>query len=207
MTKYYPIMLNIEGKKCVIVGGGNVAFRKIRSLFAYGAEITVISPDFTEEIKKLTNIERISRDYEFGDLKGAYLAFGATDDKNTNKQVYNEAKLEGIPVNIADNPELCGFMVPSKVERGDLTIAISTNGKIPALSKKIRLELEEQYGSHYAEFLDLIADIRRSSLEKIDEENKRKELLEKLIYSDLLDKLKQGKTDEVKRKINEIFGG
>ena len=132
MTRYYPIMLKITDKRCIVVGGGSVAYRKICSLLEYDAKITVISDKLCEKLQKIKDqnkIEWVSRNYQEGDLQGASLVFAATDNIAVNEQVYKEAQKRDIPANIVDIPDLCDFIVPSKIEQGDLTIAISTNGK------------------------------------------------------------------------------
>ncbi|EKE04026.1 MAG: siroheme synthase [uncultured bacterium] len=208
MARYYPIMINIADKKCIIVGGGNVASRKVKSLLEYGAKITVISNNLCSELEKLNNhgrIEWFARNYEAGDLGEASLVFAATNDSDVNRQVYQEARKKGIPVNIADMPELCDFIVPSKIEQGDLTIAISTNGNSPALAKKIRIELEEKYGPHYVQFLDLMGNIRNSGMQEIADPEKREALYKELVYSDVLSILEKGDIAQAEKEVYNIF--
>lgn len=142
MKDYYPIFLDIEGKKCVVIGGGNVAKRKIKGLLRAKANVVVISPDLDNELKN--RVLWIGREYKDGDLEDAFIAIAATNNKEVNQMVYNEAEMKGILVNIVDNPDLCRFIVPSIIKRDDFTIAISSGGKDPSLSKKIRLTLEER---------------------------------------------------------------
>lgn len=139
--KYYPIFLNIEGKRCVVIGGGRVAKRKIEGLLRARADVVVISPNLDEELKKM--VLWINREYKNGDLDGAFIAIAATNNKEVNQMVYNEAEERGVLVNVVDTPNFCRFIVPSIVEKEDFTIAISSCGKNPSLSKKIRLRLEE----------------------------------------------------------------
>lgn len=139
--KYYPMFLDIEEKKCVVVGGGRVAKRKIEGLLRAGANVVVISPNLDEELKKM--VLWIEREYRDGDLDGAFIAIAATDNEEVNQMVYNEAEKKGILVNVVSSPYLCRFIVPSIIERDDFTIAISSGGKNPSLSKNIRLKLEE----------------------------------------------------------------
>lgn len=206
MKRYYPIMLDITDKKCIVIGGGRVAVRKVTSLLAYNARITVISKSLCEGLKKLQpDIDWIERDYVPDDLDGAFIVFATTNDPIINQRVYNEAKVKDILVNVADDPDVCSFIVPSQVECGDLTIAISTNGKSPALAKKIREDLEKEYGDHYAVFVNLLGNIRRQSEHEISDSSTREALYKEIVYSDLLDKLKQGKKEQVKEEIQKLY--
>jgi len=201
-------MLDINDKNCVVIGGGSVAFRKITSLLEYGAKVKVISKEICDNIKKLADQEKIEvmlREYRQGDLKGAYLAFILTDSIEVNSRVYKEAALNQIPANIANIPEMCDFILPSKINRGDFTIAISTNGKSPMLAKKIRQNLEEEFGEEYSDFLELMGEIREKSLKKIPNEHSRESLYKELIYSDLIEELKKGNKEQVRDSINKIF--
>ncbi|MEW6680537.1 MAG: bifunctional precorrin-2 dehydrogenase/sirohydrochlorin ferrochelatase [bacterium] len=141
MRRYYPIFLDIEGKRCVVVGGGKVAKRKIKGLLRAKADVVVISPDLDEELKK--KVLWIEREYKNGDLNGSFIAIAATNNKEINQMVYNEAENRGGLVNVGDSPNLCRFIVPSIIQKEDFTIAISSGGKNPSLAKKIRLKLEE----------------------------------------------------------------
>ena len=208
MKKYYPVMLDITGKKCVIIGGGKVASRKAASLITYGAEITVISKEICPEIKELLKqglISRESKNYYKDCLKNAYIVFAATDNPEINQLIASDAKNLNISANIADAPELCSFMVPAKLEQGDLTIAISTNGKSPGLAKKIRQDLEKEFDIYYSEFLDLLGYFREKSLKELPDQTTRETFLNSLIYSDALELLKLGKISQVKENFENIF--
>lgn len=208
MTKYYPIMLNITDKTCIIIGGGNVAYRKIVSLLEYNARIIVISSNIDQKIKKLNDenkLEWISRDYKTGDIDNACLLFAATNNKQANQEIYEEAWLKNIPVNIVDAPDLCNFMIPSKIERGDLTITVSTGGKSPLLAKKIRQELEKKFDNSYADFLNLMGELRRISIAEITDKNKREDLYKEIVYSNCLERLKNGEINQVKEEVYKIF--
>lgn len=161
---YYPIFLNLAGKKCVVAGGGQVAWRKVKTLLNSGASIEVISPVFCAGLRKLAENKRIrtiERPYETGDIKGAFLAIAATDNTKINLLVGKEAKISRVPVNVADDAVGSDFIVPSITRRGDITIAISTSGKSPALARKIRTKLEEEFGEEYNLLASLVEEIRR----------------------------------------------
>ncbi|MDP3879477.1 MAG: bifunctional precorrin-2 dehydrogenase/sirohydrochlorin ferrochelatase [Dehalococcoidales bacterium] len=160
---YYPLFLNLSGKKCVVVGGGQVALRKVRTLLEAGAAVEVISPEPCTEMIKLVEEGQITvlrRSYQPGDLKEASVAIAATDDNDINRQVAVEARRSRVLVNVVDDPENCDFIAPSYLRRGDITIAISTAGRSPALAKKIRVRLEEEFGDEFAALAQLIGEVR-----------------------------------------------
>jgi len=160
---YYPISLNLQGKKCVVVGGGRVALRKVKTLMECGADVTVISPKFHAGISRLFKskaIQLVRRNYRPGDLKGATLSITATHVKKINRKVAEESKKNKILVNVVDDAELSDVIIPSSFRRGDLWVAVSTSGMSPALAKKIRANLEKKMGIEYAYLLSLIAEVR-----------------------------------------------
>ncbi len=166
---YYPIFLNLRGKKCVVVGGGVVALRKVKTLLACGADITVISPQPHSELTKLFKskaIQLFRRHYKRGDLKHSVISIAATDMKEVNRQVAQEAKRRGILVNVVDDAEPSNFIIPSFFRRGNLSVAVSTSGRSPALAKKIRAKLEKNIGMEYAYLLSLIAEVRSEMKQK-----------------------------------------
>jgi siroheme synthase-like protein len=198
--RYYPIFLNLQGKKCVVVGGGKVALRKVTTLLACGADITVISPTPLTEISRLFKnkaIQLVRRNYEPGDLKGAALSIAATHVKKINRKVAEEAKKNGTLVNVVDDPESSDFIIPSFFRRGDLSVAVSTSGMSPALAKKVRAKLEKNIGIEYAYLLSLIADIR-SEIKKKGLRVSAKTWQESLDLDSLILFLKAGRHEEAK---------
>jgi siroheme synthase-like protein len=160
---YYPVFLDIGGKKCVVVGGGQVALRKVRALLECGADVVVISPDLCAGLEQLAGsgeIHAINREYQEGDLEGAFVVIVATSDGEANLRVAKEARKKTALVNVVDNPENCDFIAPSYIRRGDVTIAISTSGRSPALARKIRNRLERDFGNEYASLALLINEVR-----------------------------------------------
>ncbi len=160
---YYPMFLKISGRKCVVVGGGGVARRKVRALLEHGASVEVISPDPCLELDKLAEtgeIKVLRRHYQAGDLQGAFLAIAATDNRALNRQVVKEARDKAVLVSVADDPENSDFILPSYVRRGALTIAVSTGGVSPALARKIRSRLEKELGGEYASLVRLVGEVR-----------------------------------------------
>ena len=205
MAKYYPILLNIQDKKCLVVGGGNVAWRKVCSLKDAGARVTVVSPEFCPEMEKETGIERIQQKYEEGFLNGVLVVIASTDDEEVNKKVYYDAVKMGILVNVVDRPEFCSFIVPATISRGDLSISISTGGASPALARNIRENLEKQFGDEYGEFAKLLSETRRKILSEISNESIRRDILQCIAGLDMLEIVKQKGIAEARKKILGII--
>lgn len=160
---YYPIFLNVKGKRCVVVGGGQVALRKVRMLVEHKADIEVISPVLCPKLQELADNEQIQvipRQYQTGDLQRAIIVISATDDADINREVIKEARQSAILINVVDNPEKSDFIVPSYLRQGDISVAISTGGRSPALARKIRTILERELGSESTSLLDLIGEVR-----------------------------------------------
>ena len=162
-SHYYPIFLGISNKKCVVFGGGNVALRKVRMLLDHSAEVEVISPVFCPELIHLAEHNEISivrKGFETKDLTGATVAIAATDSTETNEDIAAAARRQGTLVNVVDNPLHSDFIVPSYLKRGDITIAVSTSGKSPALARKIRSKIEHEFGNEYTQLALLVSEVR-----------------------------------------------
>jgi precorrin-2 dehydrogenase len=160
---FFPIYLEMTGRRCLVIGGGAVAERKIANLVEAGAEVTVISPDVSENVahwSKNNSIQLKTKCYQSGDLDGYELAFVATDDDRVNASVYQEGKSRGVWVNAADDPAHCDFILPSVLRRGDLTVAVSSGGQSPALARTIREELEIYFSREYEQLAQLAAETR-----------------------------------------------
>lgn len=183
MKKYYPIFLDLENRHCVVIGGGVIAERKVRALLSAGAFVRLISPTCTKSISCLHakgRIELLSRRYAEGDLKGASLVFAATGSDAVNSKVREEALRLGIPLNVADNPQLCDFIVPSIVKRDPILIAISTSGVLPMLSKKLRQEIGEKLPADYVKYARLVGAFRKFLLENVTDNRRRREIMKRL---------------------------
>lgn len=188
--RYYPVNLALKNKRCLVIGAGSVAERKARRLVEYGARVQVISPAITQGLKAMADNGRIifkRRKVNLKDLDGAYLVIAATADRLTNSKVSSYCRRKNILVNIVDSPEECGFILPSIVRRGALTISISTDGISPALSKKIRRDLEKRFGAKYAEYLRIMKRIRPEARKKIKGIKARKEFFNKMLRQNILD--------------------
>jgi siroheme synthase-like protein len=160
---YYPLYLEMNRRRCVVVGGGAVAERKVEGLLAAGADVTVISPAASQSLRTLVAagaVRHVAREYRSGDLAGFELVFVATDDATVNSAVFRDARTEDVWVNSADDPNHCDFILPAVIRRGDLTVAISSGGNSPALARTIREELESYFTQEYEQLAGLAAEAR-----------------------------------------------
>jgi siroheme synthase-like protein len=162
MRTFYPLMLDISGRQCLVVGGGRVALRKVISLLRAGASVTAVAPDFNPHFMPLQRrISLIRRPFEISDLTVAHaLVIGATNAPEVNKAVYLRAMAVRVPCNVVDCPELCSFIVPAVVRRGDVTIAVSTSGRCPRLSKYVKSRVATTVGPEFAKLASLLAGVR-----------------------------------------------
>ena len=207
--RYYPVNLDIRNRKCLVVGGGDVGTRKVMTLLDCGAMVVVISPAVTEKIEELSNkglIKLERRGFKPTDLDQIFLVIGATDNPELNRQIHAGAERLRMLCNIADRPEVCNFILPAIVNRGDLIIAISTSGKSPAFAKKMRKDLEKEFGTEYADFLTLMGGIRTKLLSKDHEPESHKHLFENLIKRDLVNLIKDRDIAAINSLLFEILG-
>lgn len=167
--RYYPVFLDIAGKPAVVIGGGDVAYQKVKGLLDAGADVTIVSPELQPDLQALAEegkVRRIAREYQPGDLDGYFLAFVATDDRSINSTVAAEARERQVLVNAVDDTPNCDFIMPAIAQRGSIIVAVSTSGTSPAMARKMREELEAFLTEDYALMLDLAAEVRRELLEK-----------------------------------------
>jgi precorrin-2 dehydrogenase/sirohydrochlorin ferrochelatase len=207
--KFYPAYLDLRDRPCLVVGGGPVAERKALSLLEAGANVTVVSLSLTPKLRELADSGKIThfpKKFEDKDLSSEFLVVAATDSPDVNRQAAQACKKRHILVNVAVPPEESTFIVPSMVERGELLIAVSTSGTSPALSKKIRQELEERYGPEYGLFLDKVSGIRKRVMEENADEQKRRRIFQAIVDSDAIELLRQGKAHEAEVRMIELAG-
>jgi len=209
MKKYYPVSLDMTDKRCVIIGGGAVAERKAERLIECNAQVVVVSRSLTpvlENRKKENAIEHIDADYEKKTLRRAFMVIGATDREDVNAQVSQDALSLGILVNIVDDPDRCNFILPSLLQQGDLSIAISTGGKSPALARKIREELQQQYGPEFKTLIGIMGSLRKKVLAQGHTSEANKAVFEALVRSDMLQAIRDGNEKLVKKIILDTSG-
>jgi precorrin-2 dehydrogenase / sirohydrochlorin ferrochelatase len=207
---FYPVFIELEGKRVVVVGGGSVACRKVQALLECGARIHLAGRALTPELQEMVEREAIhflGREFKDEYLNNSFMAIAATDDKELNHRISACARERGVLVNAVDQPPDCDFIVPSILKRGDLQIAISTSGKSPALARRIRKGLERQFGEEYGTFLSMMGRLRKEilSLGLPQKENSR--LFQKIVDADLLkdfsDGFPQKMTEYLKRILPE----
>lgn len=193
----------------MVVGGGGVGTRKVEGLRACGGRVTLVSPDLSDRLRLLAEAGDIrwrDREYRSGDLDGMFLVIGATDDADLNRRIHADASVRNMLCNIADRPEVCNFILPAVVRRGDLILAVSTSGRSPAFAKRLRKELETRFGPEYARFLDLMGAVRAKLLAEAHAPEAHKPLFEALIDRDLLGMLKTGDIGAVDAVLADVLG-
>ena len=205
---YYPAFLDLRGKMAVVVGGGEVALRKIESLLAAGATVRVVAPEIHPDVEELERrgVLRIERRfYRTGDLDGAILVIAATSSSEVNRLVSEEASRRNTLLNVVDAPALSGFIVPSVIRRGDLTVAISTGGLSPALAKHIRRKLEEILVPEYGAFLRLLGDMRSRVRHELPLPEQREAFWSEVVNSDAFEIYRSSGDEAARGRIDEIM--
>jgi len=195
----YPVNLVLDGRACLVVGGGPVAARKIEGLRACGARVHVIAPKICDEIRQWADVTVEQRPYRPGDLAGHWLVVAATDDSEVNGAVYGEGERSHVWVNGADDPEHCSFTLPSVLRRGALVVSVSTSGRSPALSGWLRRRLEAEIGPEYEVLLDLLSSER----ELLQAEGRSTEGLDwaTALDSGLLDLIRSGNVSSARKHL------
>jgi siroheme synthase-like protein len=205
---FYPLFVDLTGKQVVVIGGGEIAERKVTALIEGGAHVRLISPRLTASLRALAGSGRVSvleRTYEPGDCKGAFLVISAASDSSVREAVWKETEEQGILLNTVDEPALCNVIMPAVVRQGDLTLAISTGGKSPALAARLREQLTGMYGPEYGRLLHLLGRLRPEIQKKVREISNRKALHYRIVDSDVLAILAANDDAAAERRINEII--
>jgi len=209
MTKrypYYPIFLDIENRSVVIIGGGNVCARKAETMMNYGARVSIVSPDFTDEIERWARdgaLQIRRKRYEQSDLEGANIVIASTDDQSVNEQIAADCRRRRIPVNVVDVTPLCEFIVPAIIDKGSVTVAVSTGGKSPALARTLKEDLQRLIGPEYAEVNDVLGTLRDSAKRVLPTDVDRKHFFDGIIARGILDMLREGRRREAYQTIAE----
>jgi precorrin-2 dehydrogenase / sirohydrochlorin ferrochelatase len=188
LNSNYPIMLRLEGKKVVVVGGGKVAARKVSGLLDTGARIIVISPDATDELRELATggmIEWHEKQFFKQDIYGAFLIFAATNDPELNQSIKSAASDHQL-VTIADSPEGSDFHVPSHIQRGRLSIAVSTGGASPTLARMLREQLEHQFDERFEDYLEFLFSARQRILKEVKDPARKRKVLTAIVSEEFL---------------------
>jgi len=199
--RYYPIYLDLKGRDVLVVGGGAVAEGKALQLFEAGARVTVVSPQLTEALRAAADrgeITHLGGSFAEGDLNGMFLVIGATDDRKVNEKVARAARERGTLCNVVDQPDLCNFITPALVTRGELQISVSTGGGSPTLTQRVKREIAALVGEEYGVLLELAAEMRAEAKDRIADFGRRKDVLRAFVESDALELIRAGRRDEAR---------
>ena len=205
--KYYPINLDIRDKKSLLVGGGEVALRKVKCLLKSGSKVKIVSPELTKSFREFINsreyfesrdsfnrqkysgnLQYFKRRFTEDDLEDICLVIAATNNEEVNKRIVRIANKNGVMVSAVDNKEISDFTLPAVIDRGDFLLSFCTCGNLPALSKRLREEFEEEFGREYAFFLDMMCELRSEIIDKVDDEDKRSKIFNNLADRKLIAK-------------------
>ncbi|MGD9332978.1 MAG: bifunctional precorrin-2 dehydrogenase/sirohydrochlorin ferrochelatase [Desulfobacterales bacterium] len=207
--RYFPVNLDIRGRKALVVGGGTVGSRKAHTLLRAGAQVTLISPQASDAIRALAEAGRLTwhqRPYRSSDMSAVFLVFSATDDPDLNDRIAEDAAKHGALCNYADQPQRGHFILPSVVERGDLVISISTSGKSPAVARRLRQDLEACFGDEYAPYLRLLGAIRERLLAREHAPDQHRKVFARLIDGGLLALVRAGDRKGIDRLLESVLG-
>ena len=205
MNFRYPIFLDLSGKKCLVIGEGHEIAAKVRSLVDAGAKVSYVNPRGEPAIEALAAAGLICwerRAFEQRDLDGCFLAIA---DSEENGAIFGLAEQRGVLMNAVDDPEHCRFSFGSVHRQGDLTIAISTNGVAPALAVRLRERLERELGPEYAELLRMLKEVRGAIGARAADFSARRALWYRIVDSEILDKLREGRRDEAERALRQMI--
>ena len=209
MNTYYPVYIQMKDQPCTVIGGGKIAEGKVEGLLAVEAIVKIISPELTPRLQELAqqkHITYIPRAYQPGDLTGAFMVICATDLAEINHQVWQEASANRQLVNVVDDTPRCNFIAPSILRKGDLTIAISTSGKAPALAIRLKERFQREIGPEYERFLELAGELREPLAQHVPDFETRKALWYELVDSEILGFLARGDESSAREMISQVVG-
>ncbi len=204
---YYPVFVEMTGRRCVVIGGGAVGERKVEGLLKSGADVTLISPDLTERLEAWARegaIQHVSRPYRRGDLIGCEIAFAATNDPALTATIYKDAREQRIWFNASDDPAHCDFILPAILRRGDLTMAVSTGGASPAAARVVRDELGKYLTADFGQLIQIASEARRELRERSLQPSA--ESWNAALQGDFRRLIEEGKAEEAKRVLLEKLG-
>lgn len=200
---YYPLFADLHGRRCVVVGGGLVAQRKVTTLLRYGADITLVSPQATKRLRAYARkgaIRYQARRFRPSDLTGCWLVYAATDEPGVNERVFRHATRRRIFTNVVDQKPLCSFIAPAIWRRGDLVIAVSTGGGSPTIAKRLRRELQREIGGEYVRMIRLLKGLRSAAKRRMPSSRDRKRYFDRLVQGRVFDLVRAGRTAAARRE-------
>ena len=206
---FYPMFVDLEGRRVLVVGGGPVATEKVEKLLDHGAAVRLVSPEITDELRGMVDAGRMHeyhpRPYEPGDLDGVFLVIAATNLDAVNRMVWQDAEARNLLCNIVDVPPMCNFIVPSIVRRGELALAVSTGGASPVVAKHIRRQLEETYGPEWEALVDLLREVREELKSRYLDMPSRRDAVERLMDTDVVQRLAGGDDEGARRLARTVL--
>ncbi|MFZ5822589.1 MAG: precorrin-2 dehydrogenase/sirohydrochlorin ferrochelatase family protein [Chloroflexota bacterium] len=209
MKTYTICLIGLHDKHSVVVGGGSVAARKVEGLLAADAQVKIISPVCTPELQAMSAagaVTLVQRTYQYGDLEGAFLAIAATDDQTVNQAVWAEAVERGCLVNVVDDPQHSTFILPAMLQRGEMSIAISTGGGSPALARRLRERIESFVGQEYGVLTELMAELRPELIACFPAGQARLQAALRIVDSDILHVIQsQGKAAAITYAREQLY--
>jgi siroheme synthase-like protein len=211
--RYYPIYLDLKGRDVLVVGGGAIAEGKALQLVEAGARVTVVSPELTDALVAAVargEINHLKDSFAEGYLNSAFLVISATDDRKVNEMVAKAATERGLLCNVVDQPDLCNFITPALVTRGELQISVSTGGGSPTLTQRVKREVAALIGEEYGDLLKLAAEMRAEAKQRVPDFERRKYALRAFVESGALDLIRAGRRDEARdlaRRFLQDFEG
>ena len=204
---YYPAFLNLTGRRCVVIGAGEIAERKVTALLEAGAKVTVVSPEATAVVEDMAEAGKVRwerRAYRRGDLEGAWLSIAATDDTSAQQAIYEEAEQARVLCNVVDVTELCSFIAPAVVQEGGLTVAVSTGGKSPAVARRLREELQQEVLPGYGALLGIAGEAREEL--KRDGVRATPEQWQAALAGEAMTLARQGRREQAKVALLQALG-
>ncbi|MEJ2427382.1 MAG: bifunctional precorrin-2 dehydrogenase/sirohydrochlorin ferrochelatase [Deltaproteobacteria bacterium] len=207
--RYYPIFLKVETRLCLVVGGGEVGARKVKTLLSCGASVALVSLELVEWLEEKIEegvVDLLGDHYEEKYLEGCSLVIAATDDLELNRRIAKDAEKRGLLCNVVDYPQEGNFILPALIQRGALTLAISTSGKSPALARQIREDLEHRFGEEYADFLEIMGAVRSRLLRESQDSLTNKEKFDSLVRSELLELVRRRDFAAVDSILQKVLG-
>ena len=205
----YPVCLDIAERLCVVIGGGQVAERKVRGLLISAGVVRVVSPEVTRGLLSLIEnraVEWRQKKYHPSDLEGAFLVFAATNLSTVQAAVHRDARAAVLLINVANAPQLCTFQVPATIRRGDLTVSVATNGKSPAVAAMVRKRLEREFGEEWALLTRLAFLLREQMLAEEDRNMEVKNLFQKILHDDIVDWLRERQWANIQQHLESVLG-
>ncbi len=206
---FYPMFVDLEGRRCLVVGGGPVATEKVEKLLDHGAAVRLVTPEMTPDLEAIAAAGRLHelhrRTYRPEDLEGCFLVIAATNLDAINRMVWQDAEARNMLCNVVDVPPLCNFIVPSIVRRGELALAISTGGASPVVAKHIRRELEAAYGPEWESLVNLLRELRDDLKDRYLDMPSRRDAVERLMATDVVRRLAEGDEDGARELAHRVL--